>query len=56
MIDVQQGALRAFEQNALARAPLAVKDLERRRHERQNLGRDRDQFFANGRGAWRRQA
>ncbi len=56
MIDVEQRALRALKQNALARSPLAIQELEGRRHEGQNLRRDGEKLLAYGAGARRRQA
>ena len=41
MVDVEQRALRALEQDALAGPPRAVEQVEGRRHERQNPWRDR---------------
>ena len=40
MIDVEQGALRALEQDALALAALVVEQRPHRIHEGQDLGRD----------------
>ena len=56
MIDVEQRALRALEQDALAGAPLAIEQLEGRRHIGQNLRRDAHQFVLDRRRRGRRQA
>ena len=51
VIDVEHRALRAFEQNALARAPFAIQQLESRRHERQDFRSDGQKLLADGLGA-----
>ena len=56
MIDIEQRALRALEQNALSRAPLTIEQIERRRHERQHLRRDSHEFSPDLRRVRRRQA
>src|SRR5437868_4886473 len=48
MINVEERALRALEQNALALAPLALKQGPDSVHERQDLRRNRRQVFVHG--------
>ena len=56
MIDVEQRALRALEQNALAGAPRAIEQLEGRRHVWQHLGRDGEELLLDRLGRRRREA
>ncbi len=56
MVDVEQRALRALEQDALAGAALAIEQIEGRRHVGQDFGRDLEQFLLDRRGGRRRQA
>src|SRR3984893_747907 len=48
MIDIEHRALRAFEQNAFARAPGGLQQLPGRIHEGKNFGRDAIEFGADG--------
>ena len=48
MIDIEQRALRAFEENAFAGAPRGIEQLPGRVHEGKDFGGDTREFGANG--------